>query len=98
MNPQEKWVARRRKPGDTDQSEDTIFEPEETNNINFLVYKDETNDIDHQIPEVNDVLDIYLNVILLLLQNEEHMKSARLVDRSTDMDRNPTYPHDSNLC
>ena len=42
MNPQEKWVARRRKLGDTDQSEDTNFEPEETNNINFLVYKDET--------------------------------------------------------
>ena len=35
MNPQEKWVTRRRKLGDPDQSEYAMFEPEETNNIEF---------------------------------------------------------------
>ena len=98
MNPQEKYVARRRRLGDPNQSENTIFEPEETNNIEFLVYKDETNDIDHQIPEVDDVLDLYLNATLLLPQNEEYMKSSRVIDRSINIDRNPIYTHASSPC
>ena len=71
-----------RKPGDPAQHEDELFEskPEPLPN-NFFVYKDEHMGKAHGIPEADDIpdLEMYINHIVLLPQNGEHMLAARVI-------------------
>ena len=50
------------------------------------------------MPEVDDIpdLDLYLNAEVLLPQNDEHIRAAKVIGRSRDRDGNHIGTYDSN--
>ena len=91
-NPPENWVKRRRKPGEPIQfedksntlgaSDDSRGNPDESE----FLYEDDTTGKAHEMPEVDDIndFDMYINSEVLLPQDGEHMRAAKVIGRATD--------------
>ena len=90
-NVPDNWVKRRRKPGDPIQHNDPNFidESEESNSQpTNMFYEDDTTGEAHEQPDVDSIpdLDLFLNAEVLLPQDGDHMKAARVISRATDDD------------
>ena len=91
-NVPDNWVARRRRPGDPVQHEDNELEttPNEA-------YQDNSGDSISQ-PEVDSIpdLDLFINAEVLLPQDGEHMRAARVIGRATNEDGLPIGEYNVN--
>ena len=79
-NVPDNWVSRRRRPGDPMQHEDVNSEA-----VASEPYKDNEGNVVTQ-PESDGIpdLDLFINAEVLLPQDGEHMRSARVIGRAVD--------------
>ena len=91
------WVRRRRKPDDPIQDEDPEFQ-DEVNLPTADYYEDEATGKAHEGPEMDDLpdLDLYLDAEVLLPQDGEHMRAAKVIGRTTNSDGVPLGTYNSN--
>ena len=93
----ETWVQHRKKPDDPDQIDGPEYiEPNEQPISTY--YEDDKVGKAHEQPEVDDIpdLDLYLNAEVLLPQDGEYMRTARVIGRATDTDGDPVGTYDAN--
>ena len=91
------WIKRRRKRDDPEQHDDPNYVPPIEQPASTY-YEDEETGKAHEQPEVDDIpdLDLYLNAEVLLPQDGEYMKAARVIGRATNNDGEPVGMYDSN--
>ena len=90
-------MRRRRKPDDPTQEDDPEF-VSESDRPTSTFYEDKSTGKAHEHPETNEIgnLDLYLDAEVLLPQDGEYMRSARVIGRATDANGIPVGTYNSN--
>ena len=94
--PPDNWVRRRRRPGDDVQYDDPDYSNERDSEVNFP-YVDQDGNIEHELPEQDEIndLDLYVGAEVLL-PHGVNMQAATVIGRARDGRGNPIGQYDSN--